>query len=272
MIKTPIPFMVCMVVAAGMSLKSGLGYHNISLLKGRMRRIRQLNPPFPPLPKGGKEDHAEAKVVPPFAKRGEEGFGEHFLLLSILPMIVLFSLPSKINIGIRYILPLIPLLCILAGKVATIRSKYWKGALVALCLWYAGSAFWTYPHYLAYFNELVGGPRNGYKYLVDSNLDWGQSLDELAQHLQENNITGARIKYFGPPGVMRYYGLTNSDLNDCEPSPGIHAVSATYLQNLYLDNPRCHDWLRKLEPKKVLGYSIFIYDVPAARSGRSSEF
>ena len=35
------------------------------------------------------------------------------------------------------------------------------------------------PHYLAYFNESVGGPANGYKHLVDSSLDWGQDLPEL---------------------------------------------------------------------------------------------
>ena len=35
------------------------------------------------------------------------------------------------------------------------------------------------PHYLAYFNELAGGPANGFKELVDSNLDWGQDLKNL---------------------------------------------------------------------------------------------
>ncbi len=186
---------------------------------------------------------------------------ERFLLLSMAPMIILFSLPTKINIGLRYILPLIPLFCILAGKVATTESKKWRQALALLCVWYAASAAWIYPHYLAYFNELVGGPSNGYKYLVDSNLDWGQSLGELANYLAKNDITDAKIKYFGPPGVMEYYGLKNADLNDCEPSPGVWAVSATYLQNLYLKDRHCHDWLKKLQPKKTLGYSIFIYDV-----------
>jgi len=186
---------------------------------------------------------------------------ESFLLLSMLPIVIFFSLPTRINIGIRYILPLFPLLCIMAGKVAITRPAKWKWALVFLCAWYAGSAFWIHPNYLAYFNEFVGGPGNGYKYLVDSNLDWGQKLDELADYVNENNTTDAKIKYFGPPGVIEYYGLENADLNDCEPSPGLWVVSATYLQNLYLDDRHCHDWLRELEPKEVLGYSIFIYDV-----------
>jgi len=186
---------------------------------------------------------------------------ETVLLISMIPMIIIFSLPTKINIGIRYILPLFPLLCILAGKVANIESLKWKRALAVLCIWYAGSTLWVHPRYLSYFNEFTGGPGNGYKYLVDSNLDWGQSLHELSDYLSSNGITDARIKYFGPPGVMKYYGLENSRLESCGPSAGIWAVSATYLQNLYLDDRHCHDWLKELEPKEVLGYSIFIYDV-----------
>jgi hypothetical protein len=159
-------------------------------------------------------------------------------------------------------LPLIPLLCVFAGKVASIKSKRWKQLLAALCVWYAVSAAWVYPHYLAYFNELVGGPREGYKYLVDSNLDWGQSLNELVAYLKTNKINNAKIRYFGPSGALEYYGLKNADLQDCEPSPGFWAVSATYLQNLYLDNPHCHDWLKDLKPREIIGYSIFIYEAP----------
>ena len=222
LIKTPLPFMICLLAALGMRRNS--------------------------------------------AARKE---GESYLLLSMLPMVIFFSLPTRINIGIRYILPLLPLLSILAGKVATIKSKTCKLILALLCIWYAGSALWIHPHYLAYFNESVGGPGKGYKYLVDSNLDWGQSLDDLADHLQENGVTNPKIKYFGPPEVMKYYGLENADPNDCGPSPGTWIISATYLQNLYLADRSCHDWLRELEPNKVIGYSIFIYEVSEKQISRT---
>ncbi len=197
------------------------------------------------------------------ARRNRDGRkqGESFLLLSMLPLILIFSLPTGKNIGIRFILPLYPLLCVLAGKAATLGSSKWKWTLVFLCAWYAGSALWIYPNYLAYFNELVGGPAKGYRYLVDSNLDWGQKLHDLEDYLKKNDIASAKIKYFGHPGAIGYYDLEFADPNECEPSPGIWAVSATYLQNLYLDDRHCHDWLRELEPTKVIGYSIFIYDV-----------
>jgi len=215
LIKTPLPFLLCIAASVG------------------MRRLS-------------------------IARNEDEGF----LLLSILPMLIFFSLPTKINIGIRYILPLLPLLAILAGKTARVESRAWRRVLAILCIWYAGSALWIYPHYIAYFNEFVGGPSKGYKYLVDSNLDWGQNLDGLTEYLMKDGPVNPTIKYFGPPEVMEYYGLENTSLGDCEPSPGTWIISATYLQNLYLADSTCHDWLRKLEPKKVIGYSIFVYDVP----------
>lgn len=187
--------------------------------------------------------------------------GERVILLSSLVMILFFSLPTKINIGIRYILPLYPLFCILAARITAVANGKRRALLAAACVWYAVSAAWIYPNYLAYFNELAGGPRNGYKYLVDSNLDWGQKLKELAEYVESRNLADAKIKYFGPPGVMKYYGLANSPLDECRPSTGTWAISATYLQNVYLDDPNCHDWLKKLRPKEIIGYCIFIYEV-----------
>jgi hypothetical protein len=50
------------------------------------------------------------------------------------------------------------------------------------------ASLWIYPHFLAYFNESVGGPKAGYKVLVDSNLDWGQGLKHLKSFMTANQI------------------------------------------------------------------------------------
>ena len=42
----------------------------------------------------------------------------------------------------------------------------------------------VHPHYLAYFNEPAGGPRDGYRRLVDSSLDWGQDLTGLSDWME----------------------------------------------------------------------------------------
>lgn len=94
----------------------------------------------------------------------------------------------------------------------------------------------VYPHYLAYFNELAGGPRNGYQSLVDSNLDWGQDLKELRR-----------------PTVLAV--------------PSYIAISATHLQRVRL-GARTHESWRRIWEDAVLvdtvGYSIFIYRLPPA--------
>lgn len=187
--------------------------------------------------------------------------GERLLWYSIIPLALFFSLPTRINIGVRYILPLFPLLCIVAGKAVFVFRGKWRYALVALCAWQVLLTLWIHPYYLAYFNELVGGPSNGYRFLVDSNLDWGQELDRLAEYLKRNDIDGAKLRYFGPPEVLKYYGLKNVKPEESEPSPGLWAVSATNLQGLYLQDNEDYRWLLQLKPAHVIGYSIFIYEL-----------
>jgi 4-amino-4-deoxy-L-arabinose transferase-like glycosyltransferase len=194
-------------------------------------------------------------------KGAERNDRERLILYSVIPLVLFFSLPTKINIGVRYTLPLFPLFCIIAGRAGLVLRGKWRYALALLCVWQIGSVAWIHPYYLSYFNEFVGGPSNGYKYLVDSNLDWGQNLDRLSDYLKEHHITDAKISYFGPDGVMKYYGLKNIGPEEYNPSPGVWAISATSLQGLYLEDPDSFQWLRKLQPKEVIGYSIFIYDV-----------
>ena len=92
------------------------------------------------------------------------------------------ALRSNLNIGHRHILPTYPVMFILCGAVGTwFRSrKAIVRVLPVLTIgWLAWESLAIYPHYLSYFNELAGGPRHGYRYLVDSSLDWGQDLPGL---------------------------------------------------------------------------------------------
>lgn len=61
------------------------------------------------------------------------------------------------------------------------------------------SAFRSYPHELSYFNELAGGPAQGWKHLLHSNIDWGQGLVELDRTLARHSDWGpVAIAYYGP--------------------------------------------------------------------------
>jgi len=140
-----------------------------------------------------------------------------------------------------------------------------------LILWQVFSVLSVYPHFLAYFNEIVGGPNNGYIYTVDSNLDWGQDLKRLKKWTEENNIDKIYVDYFGG-GDARYYlkekylpWQGNWRPNDF-PKENYLAVSATFLQGgrglpvAGFNQPwGYYLWLDKYQPIAKIGYSIFVY-------------
>ena len=124
------------------------------------------------------------------------------------------------------------------------------------------------PHWLAFFNQLVGGASRGHQYLVDSNLDWGQDLKGLAEWVGTKEIDHLNLAYFGSADPA-YYGLHPTLLLGSQPGaelprlPGWVAVSATTLHGVYLKD-RLKTFYAPLVarvPEVVIGYSIFIYRV-----------
>ncbi|MBU4185021.1 MAG: glycosyltransferase family 39 protein [Proteobacteria bacterium] len=201
------------------------------------------------------------------------------IVLSMLPVAIFFIITSmqNINIGIRHILPVYPFIYLLTGGLCSIkfkRQRLIKYAFTGLMLWYGYNAYSIYPHHLAFFNELAGGPKNGYKYLVDSNLDWGQDLPGLKKYMEKNNIKKVNLSYFGlsNPG---YYDIDYNYLHShvILPIPDqaasaksirenrIFAISATMLQGVYSENRNFYGYFRNLTPVEKIGYSIFIYSI-----------
>ena len=94
-------------------------------------------------------------------------------------------------------------------------------------------------------------PDNGWRYLVDSNLDWGQDLGNLRGWLDENNMEQIWLSYFGE-GSPSYYDINFTGLDSFpprlmnpqarpfyphDPAPGVYAISATTLQGVPLCQP-----------------------------------
>ena len=178
------------------------------------------------------------------------------------------TLFSFLNIGYRHILPVLPFIFVAVGQVSTwTRTRWARIALLALLLWYAASGFAIFPHYLAYFNESVGGPDNGYRYLVDSNLDWGQDLKGLKAYMDQNGLDRIRLAYFGS-AHPEYYGIQVDALPMEKPADleqhetAVYAISATFLQSGYLGDTEAFSWLRAYRPLAKIGYSIFLYRLP----------
>ncbi len=179
---------------------------------------------------------------------------------------------NDINIGLRHILPVYPFLYVFTGSLVVTNwdalkepfvkykhhATYILGVLIG---WLLIGTLLAYPYYIAYFNEFAGGSENGYKYLLDSNLDWGQALKETGKWLEDNGHGNETIRmtYFGSEDPL-YRGITSMSIA-CAPTPGIHVISVDRLYDFMGNQYGCANWLKEYEPIAVIGYSIFIYDI-----------
>lgn len=203
----------------------------------------------------------------------------------ILPPAAFFALAcaSKTQIGYRHILPVYPFLIVLAAEGAAwawARPLWGRPAALALAVWLCLGVLRVHPDHLAYFNELAGGPDNGYAWLVDSNLDWGQGLKELGAELKRRGGPTIYLSYFGVADPS-YYGIryvpvgavSNVERRDgiAEPrreDPVLLAVSATNRQGVYYADKGAFSWLAARRPAFTAGHSIFLYDLTQDLDGR----
>lgn len=205
-----------------------------------------------------------------FRKAKENAFTAIVLYFPVLFFLILFS-SSNFAVGIRYLLPVFPFVCVSAGVFFINVSKRTLLFTCFMSAWLVFGTVQVFPHYLAYFNELAGGADNGYKYLVDSNLDWGQDLKGLKKYMDKKGIRKVSLSYFGTDSPQRY-GIEYDWLPShhlYNPTPDkplaiaqnqLIAISATNLQGVYLDNKNEFEWLRSHKPLAKIGYSIFLYD------------
>ncbi|MBI5623097.1 MAG: hypothetical protein HY924_04895 [Elusimicrobia bacterium] len=189
---------------------------------------------------------------------------------------LLAALLSRTQIGIRHILPVFPFLILMAADAA---AWLWAGtwgrrwAVLGLGLWLAGSVLRVHPHHLAYFNEAAGGPSRGFRWFVDSNLDWGQGLKELGKILAGMGNPPVYLCYFGVADPS-YYGIRytpaafidNVERREGRAEPGpeepvLLAVSATNRVATYYARKDLFAWLETRTPVAVAGHSIFLYDL-----------
>ena len=188
-----------------------------------------------------------------------------------------FAVANTFQVGVRHVLPLYPFFLLAAAVAAMALSRRRAGRLTLAGL----TAFWVvvvatnYPYTLTFFNLFVGGPANGYRYLADSNVDWGQGLKLLKKWMDREGVSRVNLAYFGTADPA-YHGIDYSLLPAATPGydfpslnrswsppelPGYVAVSATVLTGVYLD-PQWrvfYEGIRHTKPVAVLGNSIFVY-------------
>lgn len=234
-------------------------------------------------------------------------------LYTLLGFIILYSylsITGNLNIGLRHLFPIFPFIYILVAKkvhdffkeYADHKLIFAKLILALIIIWIIIEPIANYPYYMSYFNQIAGGPKNGYQYVTDSNADWGQDLKRLRNWIKEynecakqperkvicngipeeitkkeNGIQKIRLNYFGG-GNPKYY-LGEDIFIDWWDSKrpieaGWYAVSVNQLQGSIHDTRLNPDgtmkkpdneswrWITEYKPVYQVGTSILIYYIP----------
>ena len=182
------------------------------------------------------------------------------------------TLNSRINLGVRHLLPLYPFLYVLGMAALAVLMPLRRYLLVAgavIGLQAVESAV-VYPDYLGFFNVAAGGSSAGPRYLLDSNIDWGQDLKKLKAYM-DTHPGPVCLEYFGSVepkhyGIHYEYLPKTWDKDERERVDCIGVISHTLLRDLYI-RPGSYEWLRQRPQIGRVGSSLALYDLrkPARR-------
>jgi hypothetical protein len=127
-----------------------------------------------------------------------------------------------------------------------------------LLAYYCGSSLAVYPHSLSYFNEAAGSPVAGHRYLLGSNLEWGQDILLLKKwidnHPKSRPIFVVQSSYYDIGNA----GIQSEKIPDDLTTPGWYAVGVNHLHQ---KTGRYQHFLKR-QPVAMIGYSIYIYRIP----------
>ncbi|NTW46245.1 MAG: hypothetical protein HGB18_04335 [Candidatus Moranbacteria bacterium] len=229
-----------------------------------------------------------------------QGHTTQYAMFGFIALYAFVSITGNLNIGFRHLFPILPLTYVLIAKTVFdfIRHEDFRGekaakaVLVVLSLWIAAIPVLTYPSYLSYFNEAAGGHGNGYRYVTDSNYDWGQDLkrlrsfvdgfdacksgaalgDDCAAYsglMQYPAIETIKVDYFGGDNPKHYLGDRFVGGNDGQGwAPGWYAISVGFFQEsihkTVAPGTSTYRWLVDggYRPVARAGDSILIFYVP----------
>lgn len=227
---------------------------------------------------------------------------ECVLILPAIAIFILVQSQTRMTIHTRYLLPAIPFVFVWVSRIGRmLTAKHWPIAVIVcgLMTWSVSSSVYYVPHSLSYFNELIGGPKNAGKHLLDSNVGWDQDLLLLKQwidcHPEASSIQCVTLGLtppsilgldfihppFGPPKPGCTLPKEPEQLALLGPLPGWYAVD---INRVYGFNDRIpslddggidgrrtgcdHSYFRYFEPDDMVGYSIYIYHIGIDEANR----
>jgi 4-amino-4-deoxy-L-arabinose transferase-like glycosyltransferase len=195
------------------------------------------------------------------------------LLFLALPVILFlgFSMSSKLSIGIRHLLPTLAFLMIFgcAGAWALAQNRQWmKVAVVVLLVYQAATSLHAYPNYLSYANELWGGPGQAYRYLANSDVDWGQAQKMARDYIAKTHPANCFfLRTYN--NKNRDYGIPCGGVSEIQwdkletPFTGTLIVSASMVDGIGLRGAsvQAHRTFADKQPTAKLGGSaLLVYE------------
>ncbi|MCM2282727.1 MAG: glycosyltransferase family 39 protein [Bdellovibrionaceae bacterium] len=213
-----------------------------------------------------------------------------FLLWIVFYLVILIFFNAG-NSGTRYLIPVLPPLMILTGAALSAlwdfgagRSRILvRGGLAILITLQMISVFRVHPSYLSYFTLYLGGPTQASTYLIDTDVEWGQDIQRLAQWVETQGIQsiqvatgfeyipvgGAPVPFYFSDSVYRHYlGDRYQAYSPQHQTNGWLAVPGRILKwgqarpatksGWYSESFR---FLENREPVTVIGGSIWVFEL-----------
>lgn len=196
-------------------------------------------------------------------------------LIFILPVIAVLvvSSVSRMSPWVRYVLPMYPFVLLIASNsLKEFKGIYRNVIFIILVVWYAIGTTNQFPHFISYANELAGSREKRFEKFVDSNIDWGQSLPDLAAYVKRKKPIRLLFSYFGRDdgasyGFMSLQPWGGYKFEDICSFHDIHypqysgkALIAISISNWYYCGYSTQSAYKKVNSIDVVGDSILIFN------------
>jgi hypothetical protein len=188
-------------------------------------------------------------------------------------VLLVTAMRSPIAIGGRHLLPIYPLLAVLAGTAAAWlwrrerRRAMGRAVAMLLAAWLVWASVRAHPDYLADFNELARD--NSEHFLLTSDLDYGQDVGRLADTVRARGIDSLTVYLFSFPDRAlldspSYVTFPEWHYETPPPATGWIAASSWVLHGV----PGL-PWLSAQTPVAKVGKTIYLYHIPPAVEGQA---
>ena len=189
------------------------------------------------------------------------------VVLTGLMFFIFVSSQDGFSLHPRYIIPALPFAYIWISKLGQsfAKKQYFLATVTTVMLiWMVGSSLYHFPHSMSYFNELIGGPKNGPKHLLGSNVDWCQNAYFLKNWYNRHpEMRPIKIAYSSTESFDRL-GIKDNQHPPQEPEPGWFALG---VHEIY-GSSKQYEYFKQFNPVDYIGYSIYIYHITLDEANR----